>query len=158
MMTPKKQRFVDEYLVDLNATQAAIRCGYSRRTARQAGHRLLTDVDVAAEIAKRGAERAANVGITAERVMEELGRVAFSDLRDVVEWGEEGVTLKASKELSASAAAAVAEVGETVTEHGGTKRVKLHNKIDGLRLLGQRMGMFEGDDRKTVVELVVRYE
>ena len=51
-MTPKQQRFVEEYLIDLNATQAAIRAGYSQNGAKQCASRLLTNVDIAAGIAE----------------------------------------------------------------------------------------------------------
>lgn len=57
-LTRKQRAFVDEYLIDFNATQAAIRAGYSQKTARSIGHRLLTNVDVDEEIRLRVSERA----------------------------------------------------------------------------------------------------
>ena len=74
----RQQRFVDEYLVDLNATQAAIRASYSRRSAREIGRRLLTNVDIGAAIAAAQAARAERTGITADRVLQELEHIAFS--------------------------------------------------------------------------------
>lgn len=86
-LTPKKARFVEEYLVDLNATQAAIRAGYSTKTAYSQGQRLLKDVEVAAAIQAAQAKRSEKTGITAARVIEELAKIGFSDIRKAVKWG-----------------------------------------------------------------------
>lgn len=71
-MTNKRKRFVDEYLVDLNATKAAERSGYSAKTAYSQGQRLLKDVDISAEIAARQQKLAEKAGITQEWVIEQL--------------------------------------------------------------------------------------
>lgn len=71
-LTPKQQRFVEEYLVDLNATQAAIRAGYSRRTARAIGAENLTKPDIAAAIASAKEERAERVRVNAAWVVKRL--------------------------------------------------------------------------------------
>lgn len=71
-LTPRQSRFVAEYLVDLNATQAAIRAGYSSKTAKQQGQRLLTNVDLAAAIAGGKAKQLADVGLSAETALEAL--------------------------------------------------------------------------------------
>jgi phage terminase small subunit len=71
-LTAKQRAFVDAYLVDLNATQAAIRAGYSAKTAKQAGSRLLTNVDVAAAVAAAQERRARRVEITQDEVLANL--------------------------------------------------------------------------------------
>lgn len=76
-LTPKQARFVDEFIVDLNATQAAIRAGYSAKTANQSGPRLLVNVGVAAAIAKRQAKVSAKAELTAESHIAKL-----EELRD----------------------------------------------------------------------------
>lgn len=81
-LTPKQARFVEEYLVDLNAGKAAERAGYSPRTARSAGARLLTNVDIQAAISEAQQRRSEITGITAERVLQELALLCFSDVRD----------------------------------------------------------------------------
>lgn len=81
MMNARKRRFVDEYLIDLNAAQAAIRAGYSVKTARSLGQRLLTDVDIAAAIAAAIAERAERTKITQDCVLQELAILLRSDVR-----------------------------------------------------------------------------
>lgn len=77
-MTPKQERFVQEYLIDLNATQAAIRAGYSAKTADVQGPRLLGNAGVAAKIAERQEKTAAKAGITRERVLRETELLAHS--------------------------------------------------------------------------------
>lgn len=75
-MTPKQELFIKEYLVDLNATQAAIRCGYSEKTAYSQGQRLLKDVEIGKAVQKAMDERAEKVGISAAKVLENIERIA----------------------------------------------------------------------------------
>ena len=142
-LTNKQRAFVAEYLVDLNATQAAIRAGYSERTAYRIGAELLQKTSVAEAIAAGQAKRAQRVEITADRVVAELAKIAFADPRDLMEWGPDGVKLKASADLTEEQAASVAEVSETTTKDGGSLRLKKHDKLKALELLGKHLGMFE---------------
>ncbi|HDR9052662.1 TPA: terminase small subunit [Burkholderia vietnamiensis] len=88
-LTANQLRFVDEYLVDLNATQAAIRAGYSKRTAKQQGARLLTNVDVAAAVTERKRSRAERVQIDADEVLAKVHAVAFADTNGIVSYRRE---------------------------------------------------------------------
>src|SRR4051794_33786192 len=147
-LNERQARFVAEYLVDLNATQAAIRAGYSTATASQIGARLLANVKVAAAIAEAQAARSRRTEVTADRVVLELARVAFGDPRRVMSWGPGGVKLRPSAELADEEAAIVAEASQTVTEAGGTIRLKTVDKLGALRLLAQHLGMLgEGKGR-----------
>lgn len=83
-MTPKQQRFVTEYLIDLNATAAAIRAGYSEATANTQGPRLLEDPAVQAAIDAAKIERSEETGINAERVLQEIATMAFYDPADLM--------------------------------------------------------------------------
>lgn len=96
-LTPKQQRFVEEYLVDLNATQAAIRAGYSEHTARSIGHENLTKPEVVEAVAAAKAERSKRTEITADLVLQGLAAIVVADARELVEfrrgacrhcWGE----------------------------------------------------------------------
>jgi phage terminase small subunit len=95
-LTAKQARFVAEYLVDLNATQAAIRAGYSARTANEQAARLLANVSVAAAVAEAQAARGKRTEVTQDRVALELARIAFGDPRRVMDWGPGGVTLRST--------------------------------------------------------------
>ena len=144
-LTPKQARFVTEYLTDLNATQAAIRCGYSEATAKSQGSRLLTNVDVAAAIAAKQEQRLEKLELTAERVLQELARVAFVDPRRL--FNDDG-TLKPVSQLSADDAAAIAQLDvlkQNVTAGDGVMdtvhRIKFVEKIRALELLAKHFAL-----------------
>lgn len=80
-LAPKQERFVAEYLVDLNATQAAIRAGYSAKTAYSAGQRLLKHVEIQKRVSAGKGKQLAKAEITAERVIAEIARLCLSDVR-----------------------------------------------------------------------------
>lgn len=157
-LTEKQRRFKDEYLVDLNATKAAIRAGYSEKTAEVQGSRLLRNVQVADAIAEAQATRADRTGITADKVLKELAKIGFSDIRNAVRWqsnvvgfvedpetGEprpattNNVVLVDSADLTDDAAACIAEVSQG--KDGGLK-IKLHDKRAALVDIGKHLGMF----------------
>jgi phage terminase small subunit len=149
-MTPKQRRFVEEYLVDLNATYAAKRAGYAPRSASTTGYRLLQRPVVAAAVAKAQRKRAARTRVSADRVVTELAKVAFGDPRRLLSWGPEGVVLRDSSELTEAEAALVSEVSETRTAAGGTRKVKLHCKLAALNALGKHLGLF-GNGRQSAL-------
>lgn len=146
----KQKKFVEEYLVDLNATQAAIRAGYSQRTAEVQGPRLLGNVRVANAIAEAIKRRSERTEITQDQVLHEFARLGFSDLRNYIEWGPDGVTIKPSAELTEDQARAVLEVSETKTIRSGenwqeekaTLKFKLHDKKGSLDSMAKHLGMF----------------
>jgi phage terminase small subunit len=153
-MTPKQERFVQEYLVDLNATQAATRAGYSARTANEQGARLLAKVSVRSAIEKAKAARAERTHITQDRVLLELSRIAFFDLRRL--YREDG-SLKAMNELDDDAAAVLAGVDVVETKGGAAmggedgirhvaefvKKVKIPDKVGALGLAMRHLGMLK---------------
>lgn len=141
-LTAKQKRFVDEYLVDLNATQAAIRAGYSAKRADAIGYENLRKPVIAAAIGEMQMKRAERTGITQDRVLNELARVAFGDPRKVMSWGPRGVTLINSTTLTDDEAAMVSEASETITAGGGSVKLKLNDKLRALEMLGRHLGMF----------------
>ncbi len=141
-LTPKQQLFVQEYLVDLNATQAAIRAGYSAKNADKIASQLLGKNRVAEAVAQAMARRFRRTGISAERVLEELALVAFADLGDFVEFGPEGIVVKSTEQLDPRVRRALAEVSERRAKHGRTVAFKLHDKVTALTKLGQHLGLF----------------
>ena len=150
-LTPKQIRFVDEYLVDFNATQAAIRAGYSPKTAAAAAARLLRNVNIQAEIARRQKDLQRRTEVTQERVVKELARIAFANIADYIhvetqtrtkddgtEVTYQTVMFNETQELSADQRAALAVVKQSVNGF----ELKLHDKIKALELLGRHIGMF----------------
>ena len=147
-LTPKQERFVEEYLVDLNATQAAIRAGYSPRTADRQGPRLLGNAGVQAAIAAGRDRLSHTTGITQERVLAEYAKLAFVDPRKL--FREDGRPVPIP-ELDDDTAAAVAGVevseefegkGEARQFVGYTRKVKLVDKKGALDSIARHLGMF----------------
>ena len=162
-ITPKQMRFVDEYLVDLNATQAAIRAGYSTKTAAFIGAQNLKKLQIAEEISRRQKDLQRRTEVTQERVVTELARVAFADATDYAhvemrthtkEDGTEvtyqAVALKETTELSADQRAAIAGI----KQGANGIEVKLCDKLKALELLGRHIGMFNDklDIKATISE------
>lgn len=148
-LTPKQEAFVQEYLIDLNATQAAIRAGYSEKTAEQQASRLLSNVKVAVKVKEAQEERAQRTEITQDMVLRELAKIGFSDIRNVAAWGstpvieDDGVMtypveLVNSSEIDDNTAAAISEVSLTAQ---GVK-VKMIDKKGALDSIGRHLGMF----------------
>lgn len=153
-MTPKQERFVQEYLIDLNATQAAIRAGYSAKTAEQQAYQLLQKTSVSEAIAAAQQKRAERTGITQDRVLQELARIAFFDLRKL--YRDDG-SMKAMHELDDDAAAVLAGVDVVEMQDGMkvevdgqmqhvpmyTKKAKIPDKVGALGLAMRHLGMLK---------------
>jgi phage terminase small subunit len=142
-LTPKQQRFVEEYLVDLNATQAAIRAGYSAKTAKEIGCENLTKPNIRACVDEALAERSKRTGINADRVLMELARLGFVNAVDVININEATVREEASRDDTAAIASV--KVKTIPTEDGGEiteREIKLYDKTKNLELLGKHLGLF----------------
>lgn len=142
-LSAKETRFVLEYVVDLNATQAAIRAGYSERSASSIAERLMRKDEIAAAVARVTSQHLQKCAITSEAVLEEIRRLGFSDIRKLFD--ADGRLLPCSEwpEEAASAVAAIEvfeEFGWTGAEKtliGFTKKVKLWDKGAALKLMAQ---------------------
>ena len=151
-MTDRDMRFVDEYMVDFDAKNAAIRAGYAPATARNAyawinseNGATPTKPRVRAEIDKRMAELSRRTGITAERVMMELARIAFADITDVADIDSCKVIPQARRADTAAIASVRVKKGDDWTE----REVKLYDKSRALELIGKRLGMFTDNVKLT---------
>ena len=153
-MTPKQARFVEEYLVDLNASEAYLRAGYKTGNPNVCGSRLLANASIQKSVQEAQADLSRRTEITQERVLKELSRVAFGSQRDLLSWGPSGVVLEESNGLTDDAAAMVAEVGETVTANGKSLKLKTHDKVKALELIGRHLGMFKDKIEHTVDESI----
>ena len=144
-LTPKQQRFVEEYLIDLNATQAAIRAGYSERTARWIGSENLSKPVLSEAINAALRHRTRRTEVTADQVLQELATIAFGDPRALFDANGH---LRNIHELSDEAAAAIAAI-EVVTRNIGdgeveyVHKVKSWDKVRALELLGKHLGMLK---------------
>ena len=148
-LTPKQRRFVAEYLVDLNATAAARRAGYSVKTADRIGPELLGKTCVSEAIQAAIQDRQRRTEITQDMVLRETAKLAFFDVRKM--FGKNGKPLDIS-ELDADTAAAlvgldVQDVADSAGEYAGfIKKYKMADKLKALELLGKHLGAWEPKD------------
>lgn len=144
----RQERFVEEYIVDVNAKQAAIRAGYSAKTAEAQGSRLLSNVKVQRAIAARMAARSKRTEVTADRVLLEIARLGFSDLRRLfhqdgrlkhpLEWDDDTAASVASVEV------VTRDLGDGKVEH--VRKIKLWDKGKALHQLASHLGLHRDQD------------
>lgn len=156
-LTPKQARFVEEYLVDLNAAAAARRAGYSASRSEAMGYENLTKPDIRNAIEAAQRERSARTGITADRVIAEIAKIAFADPRRVMTWGPGGIELFDSSSLTDADAAMISEVSESISQSGSSVKVKLNSKLDALEKLAKHVGVYGGDNGDKVIVIERSY-
>ncbi|GBR15496.1 terminase small subunit [Gluconobacter frateurii] len=147
-LTPKQARFVEEYLVDLNATQAALRAGYSQKTAAKIGSENLQKPEIQHAISEAQARRSKRTEITQDRVVQELAKLGFGDIRAI--FSENG-SLKCPTDMDEDAAARISSIEVVVKPVPGTQgqevehvaKIKLWDKLGALTQLGRHLGMFK---------------
>ena len=141
-LTDKQEKFVNEYLIDLNATQAAIRAGYSNKTADTQGPRLLQNVGVRTRIDAAMAEQSRRTGVNADRVIRELARIAFVNVPDVINTDKVTVKKGASEDDTAAIASVRMKVSDSEQGSSIEREIKFYDKTKALELLGRHQGMF----------------
>ncbi|MFZ5650138.1 MAG: terminase small subunit [Bacillota bacterium] len=154
-LTDKQKMFVAEYLVDLNATAAARRAGYSEKRASEIGHQLLQKTTVQEAIQVAMEKREKRVEITQDKVLQQLAKIAFADIKDMLSFKtvktvdetvsalvgypvltyKQVVDLKDSDDVDGTLLAEVSETKEGL-------KIKRHDSLKALELLGKHLGMF----------------
>lgn len=138
------ERFCQEYLVDLNQTQAYLRAGYKPQkgeSAMESASRLSRNVKVRARIDELMAERSSRTGVTADRVVRELARIAFLDPTRLANVNSATIKDDATEDDRAAISSVKVKSGEDFTE----REIKFVDKTKALELLGRHLGMFEKD-------------
>lgn len=151
-LNEKQKRFCDVYIINFNATKAAVEAGYSEATAYSIGHELLKKPEIREYIQTLLDLRAERTRVTQEKVVRELARIAFADPRDYLDFGFNGVELKESGFLTVDQAAAISEIKEKRTAQGVAVEIKFHNKNNALEQLAKHLGSFiERSESKVLV-------
>jgi len=159
-LSKRQAAFVREYLIDFNATQAALRAGYSLKAAKQVASRVLTYANVQTAIQSGQQEKAQAAFGLREQVIRELSRIAFGDPRKLMTWEGKSMRLRDSERLTDDDVAQVAEVGSSNGPKGSSVKLKRFDKVKALELLGRHVGLFQekrDDDGEDDVEAVVVY-
>jgi phage terminase small subunit len=161
-LTDQQVRFVDEYVVHLNATKAAKLAGYSETTAGSIGTNLLSHSGIRELLAQKMDERNRRLEIAADRVLLELASGAFVNLADVVSWKSGIVTTIDSDQLTRAQVAAMKCVEQKFNRKGDIvgMKISMHDKPRYLELLMRHMGMLDPtgrqDTKGTIVEFMDR--
>lgn len=158
-LTAKQKRFIEEYLIDLNATQAAIRAGYSPHTAKEIGYENLTKPHIRARVEEALAERSKRTGINADRVVRELARIAFVNAADLINFETATIAEGASEDDTAAIASVRVKTIPTDAGEGVEREIRICDKLKALELLGKHLGMFNNDPESNVpVTVVINYD
>lgn len=159
-MNDRQRRFVSEYLIDLNATQAAIRAGYSPKTAQEQSSRLLSNVMVQEALSQEQQARSVRTQITQDRVIQEIARLGLSDIRGV--FSESGSLLPPgewSDDLSAAVASIEVDQRKEPSEDGErytVTKLKLWDKNAALEKLCKHLGLYERDNEQKQIVVNIR--
>lgn len=138
-LTAKQRRFCEEYLIDLNATQAAIRAGYSVHTANRIASENLLKPDIQSKIEKLMIERSQRTAINQDKVIQELSKIAFSNISDYLKVEDNRVEVFDTDKIHKEMLAVIAEIKQTDSKLS----IKLHDKLRALDLIGRHLGMFK---------------
>lgn len=154
-LNERQRRFVEEYLVDLNATQAALRAGYSQKTAYSQGQRLLKNAEIAAAVKKRTDARIKRTDITADFVLTELMKIAAANLTDFITIGKRNrISIIPTQDVPADKLAALSGIKKG---KNGELEIKTHDKLRALEMLMKHLGLFDksdGDDENSLAEFL----
>lgn len=142
-VTPRQKRYVEEYHVDYNQTAAAIRAGYSPKSAKDIAADLMKNPNIIELIELKSSQLSARLGINQLRIRKELASMAFANVRNFVDVKDGVVTVKDLGDISEIDTAAIQEITVTKTKNGTVTRMKLAEKKGPLELLGKTEGMFK---------------
>lgn len=138
-MNERQKRFIVEYLIDRNGTQAAIRAGYSPKTANEQASRLLAKDNIRAAVDAKTHKVMSKLEITAERVLKERARLAFLDPRKLVDAKGKALGLHELDEDTAAAVAGFETIGRRVS------KLKIADKNASLTALEKHLGLYKDD-------------
>jgi len=150
-LSDKQVKFIEYYLLLGNATKAAIKAGYAKGTASSQGSQQINKAIVFAEIEKRRRANLRKLSLKSEDIVKELIKIGFSDPTDVMEWKDNVLVLKDSKDLPDFVKPAIKSIKQTMTKSGPVIELRFHDKLKALELLGRNFGIWHD---KIEVEVV----
>jgi phage terminase small subunit len=141
LKNPRREQFAQHFATGMTLENAYEAAGYRRN--KKHAYILRWTQEVAERIEEIQTTAAAKVGVTVERIVSELAKIAFANAGDYFRWGPGGVTINPSADLTADQRSVIAEVSETRSETGGSIKIKLSDKQTALEKLGRHLGMFK---------------
>lgn len=153
-LTPREQRFVEEYVIDLNSKAAAIRAGLGKtpKSATEIASRMRKKAHVAAAISQLISERSGTTGVA---VLNEIARLAFAKMTDFARVVNGSLVITDTADLTEDQQAAISEIIETVNENGRTIRIKLHDKLSALDKLAKAVRLYDEKDTRPPGDTVI---
>jgi phage terminase small subunit len=152
-LNERQRAFINHYIATgMNATQAAEKAGYSKKTARFQGHELLTNPYVKKELDKRITQILTDTENLSIKWLNKTMAIAGFDIRKAADWNEHGVSPKSSSEIDEATAFAIQEVSSTQTESGTNIKIKSYDKAKALDLLGKFLGIVGGESFALKIE------
>ena len=142
-LTPKQRLFVAEYLESYNATKAAIKAGYSEKTAAVMGHENLRKPNIKAAIGQALDEAVGDPQEKIKRHIRELEMIAYSDIKDFMSWDKHGMEEWINSDDVGAKSRLIQEISQTSTQNGGSKKMKLHDKRWAFDMLGKYYGFLK---------------
>lgn len=147
-LTDKQKTFCHEYLLDLNGTQAAIRAGYSPKTANEQAAKMLAKASFQSYVQNLKSKRVERTEITVDKVLTELAKIGFSNIQDYI---KQGFEISDISTLDKSAASAIESI-KIKTMHGDFPSTevsfKLHDKLSALEKIAKHIGFYEIDNKQ----------
>lgn len=159
-LTDQQKKFYREYHKDFNGTQAAIRAGYSKKTANEQAARLLANVSGQKYLQTLKDKAAEKHEGLADEIVAELKKIGFSDIKKYLDSDN---TIKDISELPSELTCVVESIKKTETEFGedGLKKsvqFKLHSKLDALEKLAKYVGLYEADNKQRGAVITVNID
>ena len=142
-LTPKQQRFCDEYLMDMNATRAALRAGYTQATAMNG--QLMEMPKIQAYLKERTAEASKKLQVSHETLLGELMKVAFANMGDY--FGDDG-KIKAMNDILDDKKSAIWSLKVSEGKYGTTVQLRLHNKLAALEKIAKHIKFYEVEQKQ----------
>lgn len=153
-LTDKQEKFCNEYLIDLNATQAAIRSGYSQKTSNEIGNENLSKPSIQERISELKAIRAESEGITPAEVLRELKNFAYSDITETM-----NLSFVEIKKLPIELRRMISSYKKSETSGDGwekvTYEIKFVDKMKAIEMINRHIGFYEEDNKQSKTDVII---
>lgn len=163
-LTDKQKRFCEEYMIDLNASQSAIRAGYSEDSAKEQGSRLLTNANIQEYISELKQSKSEELNISQNMVLKELMKVAFGDVKNYFDDNGRLIDINELENQISASIKSVTVQQEKITSDGKStfessiKKIESYDKLKALEIINKMLGFYEKDNAQKSISQVTIFE